>query len=257
MRQVPASTSRAAQPSAHFLLVGDGRLARHFAHYLKLENLSFDQWSRRSFATDSAGSLEALAERSTHVLLAVSDSAIEPFLMANPFLRRLVNIHFSGALVTPFALGVHPLMTFGPELYSLEDYRRIPFVVERERPVILPGFSNQIFEIAAELKPLYHALCATSGNFTVMLWEAVFARFASIGLPREVLFPYMVRTTTNLLNAGDESVLTGPLKRGDFETVEKHLAALEGDPLADVYRAFVRFALPQKQPTPFPLGGLI
>jgi predicted short-subunit dehydrogenase-like oxidoreductase (DUF2520 family) len=221
---------------------------------LNLENQSFDQWSRR---TGSADALKAFAERSTHVLLAISDSAIEPFLMAHPFLRRLTCIHFSGALVTPFAASVHPLMTFGPLLYSVEDYRQIPFIVERERPTTLPGLGNSVFEIAAELKPLYHALCAAGGNFTVMLWEAVFARFASLGLPREVLLPYMVRTTTNLLNADGESVLTGPLKRGDFETVEKHLAALDGDPLADVYRAFVRFALPQKQPTPFPLGGLV
>lgn len=251
MRQVPASPPRAPQ-AAHYLLVGDGRLARHFAHYFKLENLSFDQWSRRS-----GGSLEALADRCTHVLLAISDSAIESFLLAHPFLRKHCCIHFSGALVTPLAASLHPLMTFGPELYSEDEYRTIPLVTEETRPVSLPGLTNKVYAISPELKPLYHALCSMSGNFTVILWEAVFARFKSIGLPREILLPYLVRTASNLISAPEDvSVLTGPLKRGDFKTIEKHLEALDGDPFADVYRAFVQATLSRDNPTPFPLGGL-
>jgi predicted short-subunit dehydrogenase-like oxidoreductase (DUF2520 family) len=245
MRQVPAE--------AHYLLIGDGRLARHLAHYLELEHLSFDQWSRRSSVA-----LESLAERCTHVLVAISDSAIEPFLREHSFLRDRVCVHFSGALVSTLASSVHPLMTFGPSLYSLEEYRAVPFVLERDRPVLLPGLSNVCVELSAELKPLYHALCTASGNFTVMLWEAVFERFQSMGLPRQILFPYLVRTAQNLLTAAPgESVLTGPLKRGDFKTIEKHLEALDGDPLAELYRAFVETSLSRTSPTPFPLGGLV
>ncbi len=245
MRQVPAA--------AHFLLVGDGRLARHFAHYLRLENLSFDQWSRRL-----GGSLETLADRCTHVLLAISDSAIEPFLTAHPFLRTHVCVHFSGALVTPAVPSIHPLMTFGPDLYSLDEYRAIPFVLEKGRIVELPGLTNVVVELSPEAKPLYHALCVASGNFTVILWEAVFERFQSLGLPREILFPYLVKTAQNLLTASPgETVLTGPLKRGDFKTIEKHLEALDGDPLAELYRAFVSTSLSREAPAPFPLGGLL
>lgn len=254
MRQVPASAQRGSlENAAHYLLVGDGRLARHFAHYLTLENLSFDSWSRRS-----GQALEPLAERATHVLLALSDSAIESFLTEHPFLQRLTCVHFSGALVTPLAPSVHPLMTFGPDLYSLDEYRAIPFVVERGRPVSLPGLSNSVFEIEPTLKPLYHALCSASGNFTVLLWEAVFERFKSLGLPREILFPYLVLTAQNLLTApSGVSVLTGPLKRGDFKTIEKHLEALDGDPLAKIYRTFVETTLSREVPAPFPLGGLV
>jgi hypothetical protein len=254
MRQVPALKQRGGdEPAAHYLLIGDGRLARHFAHYLKLENIAFDQWSRKS-----GGELESLSERSTHVLLAISDSAIEPFLNGHSFLRAHPCIHFSGALVSPICAGVHPLMTFGPELYSLDEYRAIPFILERDRKTELPGFTNVTVELSPELKPLYHALCTASGNFTVMLWEAVFERFNSIGLPREILFPYLVRTVQNLLTAHKgESVLTGPLKRGDFKTIEKHLTALDGDPLGEIYRAFVETSLSRTSPVPFPLGGLV
>ena len=38
-----------------------------------------------------------------------------------------------------------------------------------------------------------------------------------------------------------ESALTGPLTRNDQETIERNIHSLDGDPLQDLYRAFVRF----------------
>jgi hypothetical protein len=35
--------------------------------------------------------------------------------------------------------------------------------------------------------------------------------------------------------------LTGPLIRNDQQTIEKNIQSLDGDPLQDLYRAFVRF----------------
>lgn len=129
---------------------------------------------------------------------------------------------------------------------------------------LLPGFSNRGFEIDAEQKPLYHALCAMSGNFTVLLWEKVFADFAAkLGLPAAILRPYLSQVAQNLLlesaQADAASVLTGPLVRGDQSTIAKHLRALGNDPFAGVYEAFVSAyrATQQKKPDvmTFPLGG--
>jgi 2-dehydropantoate 2-reductase len=229
MGQVPASTS--------FLLLGDGRMARHVAHYLRLLKLPFETWKR----ADGPLALEASAEPTTHVLVLVSDDSIESVLKAFPFLSKRVCVHFSGAVTTPLAVGAHPLMTFSQTLYSLDEYRRIPFVIERgtEMRDILPCLPNPSFEIDPEDKPLYHALCAMAGNYTVLLWEKVFAEFESeLGFPKTALIPYLERIAKNLAES-KSSVLTGPLARGDRETIEKHLHALGGDPYADVYRAFV------------------
>ena len=64
------------------------------------------------------------------VLLLIRDEAIVPFIEAWPALREKRLVHCSGALVTPAAQAAHPLMTFGPTLYSLDDYRSIPFVID-------------------------------------------------------------------------------------------------------------------------------
>src|SRR5690606_25694883 len=106
---------------------------------------------------------------------------------------------------------------------------------------LLPGLKNKAYEIDPEQKGLYHALCSLAGNFTVMLWEKAFSDFERrLGLPKEVLTPFLHRTAANLANSsGEKSVLTGPLVRGDQVTIERHLGVLNGDPYREVYAAFV------------------
>lgn len=232
MRQVPVSTS--------FLIIGNGRVARHIRHYFSLENIPYQSWHRQQ----DAGELDAKAQKATHILLLISDRAITAFYDEHPELHDKTCLHFSGALVSDKILGAHPLMTFSEELYDLETYRNIPFVIERGGLAfhqLLPGLKNRSYEIEPSQKGLYHALCSLAGNFTVMLWEKAFSDFSSkLGLPQEILTPYLSRITENLANAPKgTSVLTGPLVRRDQTTVDKHLHQLENDPYQDVYAAFV------------------
>jgi predicted short-subunit dehydrogenase-like oxidoreductase (DUF2520 family) len=77
-----------------------------------------------------------------------------------------------------------------------------------------------------------------AGNFTTLLWQHAFAAFEErLGLPRSALQPYLEQVASNLVRSA--SPLTGPLARGDHRTVDRHLAALEGDPFHAVYESFV------------------
>lgn len=232
MRQVPP-------PFERFLLIGSGRAARHFAAYFRLENRPFAQWSRR----DGAAALDELVRGSSHVVVAVSDRSIEPVLRENAerFAGRSV-VHLSGALSTPLAASAHPLMTFAEAEYGLEEYRSIPFALERGRGTLaelLPGLRNPTFELEPEDKALYHAWCAMSGNFSAILWSEFFRRLETrFGAPKGAGVPYLLRQSANLA-ADPARALTGPLARGDWETVDRHLAALKDDPFLEVYRGFV------------------
>src|SRR5262245_33832095 len=113
------------------LLIGDGRLARHLARYFEQLGLAHSTWSRRMHAEGRCTPLAALVRPDTRVLLAISDSAIEPFLAAHPDLASTVRVHFSGRLVSPHAVGAHPLFSFAGTLYERELYERIPFVIDR------------------------------------------------------------------------------------------------------------------------------
>jgi 2-dehydropantoate 2-reductase len=224
-----------------YLLIGGGRVSRHFQFYFESLSLPFSSWSR----SQGREALAIKALEASHVLLLIPDSAIEEFHSEHHELHDRICVHFSGALVSDRLPGAHPLMTFSDRLYDLEIYRQLPFVLEKGRgsmAELLPGLPNPSVALDPEKKKLYHSLCAMAGNFTVILWEKVFVDFEiRLGLPKHVLLPYLLQTTENLsLSPMGTSVLTGPLVRGDQSTVTKHLEELAGDPFAGVYEAFVK-----------------
>lgn len=237
----PAPPGAAAGP---FGIVGDGRVATHFVHYFRLAGIPFRQWSRRSPAADLADC--------PVILLLVSDPAIEELASRYPGRTR---IHFSGSFNSADVHGMHPLMSFGRELYSLPDYERIPFVVEDTVLFrgVFPRLPNPCYGIRREDKARYHALCAMAGNFTGFLWARLFEQFpAMLGIPPEAAIPYLEQVCRNIAAAPTrpETFLTGPIVRHDTQAVEKHLAALEGDPYRAVYEAFARIHLDPHKPRP-------
>lgn len=239
MRQVPHSDL-----SYTYTIIGDGRMARHFAHYLSLLNIPYEQWSRRR---DPAFiELPQVLARSKRLLLLISDDAIADFVEQHvKNLHRepaLTVIHFSGSLVMPGVVGAHPLMTFADILYDKNTYQHIAWMLDDNQMDFterFPGLPNASFYIPAQDKAYYHALCVLSGNFTAMLWQKTFAEFARRWqVPNAAVQPYLKQITQNLCTDAKQA-LTGPLVRGDMQTIARNQAALQGDAFADVYSAFV------------------
>ena len=177
------------------------------------------------------------------VLLCVPDAAIADVarsLEPGPWVA-----HVSGA--TPLSaldpherrFGLHPLQTFtrsrGPEQLDgawaavtaeTDEAREHGFELAR-----LLGLEP--FELADEARPLYHAGAAIASNYLVTLHRVASELFRAAGAPPEALTPLMRRTIDN----GFE--LTGPIERGDWETVEAHRRAIRAtrpdlEPLYDV-----------------------
>ncbi len=219
-----------------YLVIGRGRLSRHFQHYFRLEAIDFEQWDRSSPVP-----IEGSLARARAVLLLISDDAIEGFLQRHADRGPALWVHCSGSISTPLAESAHPLMCFGTDLYELATYRRIPFVCDAGRQTfgqLFPELRNPHVEIDPASRALYHALCSMGGNFTTLLWQKVFAASeATLGLDRSVFFPFLEQVARNLTT--NCAPLTGPLARGDDSTIDRHLQALEGDPFEAVYRAFV------------------
>lgn len=227
-------------PDRKYAIFGDGKVARHFSHYLSLRKIPHSSWSRRT-AEAGGASLEEVAAQADTLLLLISDSAIEPFIAANAALlsgKQLV--HFSGSLFTPRALGMHPLQSFWPELYRLEVYEKFAWICDGAMETalsIFPELKNEIFPIDPKQKALYHALCVLAGNGSAILWQKLLGDFdLRLNLPAHVAYPYLEQLTANLLTNPSQA-LTGPIQRQDFETIEKNLGALKGDDFEGVYRS--------------------
>lgn len=232
MRQVP-----------NYLLIGNGRAAHHFQHYFSLLRLPYQTWHRG----EGPDKLQKQIREVSHILLLISDRAIEKFAARQLADTSARLIHFSGSVVSEKIIGAHPLMSFSDNLYEAEHYERIPFVIDHDAPDfadVLPGVPNQHVRLHKALKPKYHALCVLSGNFSCLLWQKLFAGFnQEFNIPAELAFPYLRQQMHNLCNDAAHA-LTGPLVRDDWQTVAKNLAALDGDPFQKIYESFAN-AYPQ------------
>ncbi len=235
MRQVPRQ----------YAVIGNGRAARHFCYYLSLLNIPYRQWSRAGNVL-----LTDVVKDCSTVILLISDSAIESFVQENECLFDKHCVHFSGSVVTDRAYGAHPLMSFGPELYSLAEYREIPWIIEASAlsfSELLPGLPNPSFSIDKNQKEYYHALCVLSNNFTTMLWQKFFdGMMEEFHIPKAHLIPIFKRTMSNIVD-DHQAALTGPLVREDQITIDQNLDALSNDAFQGVYQAFVNAYKEEKQ----------
>ncbi|MBI3441099.1 MAG: DUF2520 domain-containing protein [Proteobacteria bacterium] len=222
----------------HYMIIGNGRVARHFCHYLSLLKIPFSHWHR----PDPPARLKPLLRDATHVLALINDQAIDPFITEHLQASPAIKVHFSGALVSQMAYGAHPLMTFNTGFYTLDKYQSIPFVVDTTAPdftTLLPGLPNHHVKLAPELKAKYHAMCVLSGNFSCLLWQKFFSALESeFHLPAKTGYTYLRQQTENLLT-DYVSAFTGPLARGDVATIQKNLAALKCYPFQQIYQSFV------------------
>lgn len=215
-------------------------------------------------------------DRAAIVVVAVADRAIEEVARgladARPAAwRGRVALHLSGArgvealapLRTAGALAgvLHPLTVFGasssppPFAFRLEGPEAFRRAARRLAVRLWPG--------ARELRParalddagraLYHAAASIVANDLVALLDGGTSLFDRIGIPRRAGEPAIARLAGDALFAAGSKGLgsgaTGPVVRGDVDTVRRHLSALRRlDPeLAEVHRLLslrlVRIAL--------------
>lgn len=228
----------------YYLIIGSGRVSTHFSHYLNLLNIPFLTWNRNQPLAELSKKLSLC----THVLILISDSAIEEFAEKHLINFNGYKIHFSGACEFNGLISAHPLMTFGPDLYELNSYERMSFVLTTSLPIseILPGTKNPSFKIDPQQKAFYHALCVYCGNFTTLLWQESFQQFEKLGIPKLSVLNYLEKIADNL-KSSHSTVLTGPLARKDYSTIRKNLDSLQNHKMHDVYLAFVKSNLPEAE----------
>jgi predicted short-subunit dehydrogenase-like oxidoreductase (DUF2520 family) len=89
------------------------------------------------------------------------------------------------------------------------------------------------FVLGDDVRLVYHAAAVMAQSFLVALHWAASELFEEAGAPPEALLPLMRRTMEN------DFELTGPITRGDWETIERHLDVIreQRPELEPMYRA--------------------
>ncbi|OGV05165.1 MAG: hypothetical protein A2330_08275 [Ignavibacteria bacterium RIFOXYB2_FULL_36_7] len=144
-------------------------------------------------------------------------------------------------------IGVHPLMTFGLELYPFEVYQKIPFVIEkggRKFCDLFPALMNPHYEIDKGQKALYHAKCVMASNFLVLILNNYYEYLKqTIGIPLNDATLLIDTTLANVRLLGVKA-LTGPISRGDLGTVQKNISALKLSSEDQLYEKFITTYFP-------------
>ncbi|WP_076344633.1 Rossmann-like and DUF2520 domain-containing protein [Alicyclobacillus vulcanalis] len=198
------------------------------------------------------------------VWITVSDGAIaavcRKLAEAGAWQRGQIVFHTSGALTSEVlesaavrgakTASVHPLQTFAGDERDALRLQGVAVAVEGHADAVLLAFSiaegwgARPFAIAAADKPAYHAAAVLASNAVIALM-ATAARLAPLPEGVKSLLPLARRTLENLDSLGVPAALTGPIERGDTETVAGHLKALERDPAARrVYLALAAATVP-------------
>ena len=167
------------------------------------------------------------------VLLCVPDRAIAEVaaeLPAGPWVA-----HVSGATrlsaLDPHVrrFGLHPLQTFTRERGAEQldgAFAAVTAETAEARDVgvwLARTLGLEPFELADDRRATYHAGAAIASNYLVTLRRAAGSLLEAAGAPPEALDPLMRRTIEN----GFE--LTGPISRGDWETVAAHVTAIRAE----------------------------
>ena len=167
------------------------------------------------------------------VLLCVPDRAIDEVAAETPVGPWIA--HVSGA--TPLAaldphvrrFGLHPLQTFskalGPEQLD-GAWSAVTAESDEARAVgrwLAEMLGLRPFDLADDARAAYHAGASMASNYLVTLRAAAGSLLEAAGAPPEALDP-LIRGVVDT-----DFELTGPIARGDWETVERHLAVIRAE----------------------------
>lgn len=212
-----------------------------------------------------ASSLTQARLDSRIVWLCVPDDAIAAVATALALRadwKGKIALHSSGALPSdelqplrrqgaPIA-SIHPMMTFVRD--SSPVLAGVLFTVEgdpaavRAARGIVRDLKGEIFTIDKRNKTLYHA-CGSFSSPLVIATLAMAERVASAAgmtatVARKAIAPILRQTIDNYVRNGAAAAFSGPIIRGDLDTIRRHLRELKKVPHArEVYVALVRSAL--------------
>lgn len=96
------------------------------------------------------------------------------------------------------------------------------------------------FPLADEAKPMYHAAAAAAANFPLAALAMAEDMFTKAGVPWVAARPLVEAVVANAFELGPRAALTGPVARGDVETVAAQLRAVDVE-LPQWRSVFARF----------------
>jgi predicted short-subunit dehydrogenase-like oxidoreductase (DUF2520 family) len=225
-------------------MIGAGNLATHLCRALINSGHEIIQIYSRTVESASTLAKEINAPYTTDTkaikssdlaIIAVNDDSIQDIEKHISFPK----VHTSGTkplnVLSGKKVGVfYPLQTFNRNINV--NFKSIPICLESSDNDLLlvlknlaQSISEKVVELNSEQRKKLHLAAVISCNFSNMLYRLSEEICQKEGIPFDILQPLILETAKKIKSTTPTNAQTGPAKRDDIETIEKHLMLLDND----------------------------
>jgi predicted short-subunit dehydrogenase-like oxidoreductase (DUF2520 family) len=238
----------------HVCFLGFGNVNYHLCKaFVKAKNVSVVQIYNRS-KVDSVSFLKGIPittklselKEADVYIIGIPDDAIASFSETLPFQNKFV-IHTSGGVATE-VLSEHnrkgvlwPLQTFSKSREVA--FKTIPLCLEASTASDLQllkqlgkEISSKIVEISSQERATLHLSAVFVNNFVNHLYRVSERILKDKNIDFELLKPLILETAHKVETLSPSEAQTGPAKRNDTKTIEKHLHLLKETPHRELYK---------------------
>lgn len=245
----------------HITFIGAGNVAWHLAkalenagHHIDFvyspDGQSANKLVSHLYAAEAVADLDFSSSQSEIFILAVPDAVVSEIAQEIIVPEDVVLLHTSGTLpasvlgyaATPHIGVFYPLQTFtkGKEV----DFSQIPFLLEAESgkskkymQTLASALSKKVEWMNAQERATVHLAAVFASNFTNHLLTISRQILKESRLNTDLLQPLIAEVINKALEIGPEKAQTGPARRKDLPTMDKHMGMLEADEdLQNIYR---------------------
>lgn len=243
--------------------IGGGKVGQSFGKYLTINGFTIAGFFSLSNASAEAAAsltnskafteIEDLIQASEVIFITTPDGVIPEIarvIATIPWsIQNKIFIHMSGAhsseILFPikeahpqnYLYSLHPLQAFADVKKGVQDLQYTVFTIEGDRDKIdqliqmVEACGNDYFLIQGKEKALYHAAACVASNYLVTLIDLSLKLLEASGIAPnkgyEALLPLIQASLGNIKNLGTEEALTGPIARGDVNTIQRHLMVMK------------------------------
>jgi len=209
----------------------------------------------------NAAEMTALRPAAVWMLAVGDDQIASVCAQLGSALQGAVVFHCSGAkssqelwaasAVGALVASVHPVRSFADPAAVAQDFNGTFCGVEGDAAALaqlapaLDAIGARVVVIDAAAKTVYHAAAVFASNYLVTVVDAALRAYQAAGIPadvaRELARPLATETLANVFRLGPEAALSGPIARGDMQTVARQQQAVDSwdAPTGALYAALV------------------
>lgn len=215
------------------------------------------RWAAEFTCSTCFGSIEDVIAASDILILSTPDGAIKNVweTIKKDNIKGKVFCHLSGSLSSDvfsgieeygaYPISIHPMFAFSDKESVYTQLKDVRFTLEGEVYAvslwksIFAKLGNEAIEISKDVKPKYHVAASILSNHVVAVLNVGYHLLAECGFSdieaRQFSKMLVTNNLEHVIDTGCVSALTGPIERGDTETVKKHLEVMDKE-TKDLYR---------------------